>query len=148
MRRVRYQYMAPELRWICKTTSFYSFRNLGGLCTSSFFYVPFTSTYWTWQQQVSTTHGMKGALVFHHLFGCDSSPRSPNVSMSVCYTCYNCTKVLLWTSGLLKDFGIKTSNFIVYKIYKSQLPGLRDLFLYWLTHIEWLIGGLLSVFVI
>ena len=26
------------------------------------------------------------------LFGCDSSPRSPNVSVSVCYTCYNCTK--------------------------------------------------------
>ena len=25
-------------------------------------------------------------------FGCDSSPRSPNVCLFVCHTCYNCTK--------------------------------------------------------
>ena len=39
-------------------------------------------------------------------FGCDSSPRSPNVSLSVCvyHTCYNCTKALNIKVFRLKDF--------------------------------------------
>ena len=52
---------------------------------------------------------------FHSPFGCDSSSRSPNVSVFVCHTCYNCTKainfkvfrlkdILRTSEGLLKDF--------------------------------------------
>ena len=62
------------------------------------------------------------------VFGCDSSPRSPNVSMCVCvsvgHTLYNCTKALNFKVFRLKDFR-RTSK----GLPKSQLPGLQDLFL-------------------
>ena len=67
------------------------------------------------------------------IFGCDSSPRSPKVSLCVCvcHTCYNCTKALnfkvfrlkdLWrtSEGLLKDF--RTLDFMVYKIFTNRSP--------------------------
>ena len=46
---------------------------------------------------------------FHSLVGCDSSPRSPNVSVFVCHTCYNCTKALNFKVFRLKDF-LRTSE--------------------------------------
>ena len=58
------------------------------------------------------------------VFGCDSSPRSPNVI--VCLSVTLATTVLklktvnvfrLWTLGLLKDFGLYALCCIVYKIY-------------------------------
>ena len=77
---------------------------------------------------------MKLLLLFRFLkdsmiFGCDSTPRSSNVSVFVCvcvhHTCYNCT-------GLLKDFQ-RTLDFMVYKIYQftsrsSRLVLLYDIF--------------------
>ena len=64
-----------------------------------------------------------------NIFGCDSSPRSPNVSMSVCLCVTLATTVLkIWTlkfldwrnsEGLLKEF---------WRTYKSQPPGLWDLY--------------------
>ena len=88
-------------------------------------------------------------------FSCDSSPRSPNICqlVCVCHTCYNCTKALNFivrrtsvgllqdfcrTSvgllqdfsrvGLLKDFrGLYGHQNLLF--YKSQPPGLQELFL-------------------
>ena len=72
------------------------------------------------------------------IFGCDSSPRSPNVRLSVCLS-----HLVQLTTGdyrwlQLTDFR-RTSNrplndFVLYGlqnllVYKSQPPGLRDLFL-------------------
>ena len=89
--------------------------------------------------------------LFSSVFGCDSSPRSPNVILCVCLSVTLATTVLklktlkflvlkdfwmtseghlkdFWRTSewLLKDFW-RTLDFMVYKFTKSQPPGLRDL---------------------
>ena len=61
------------------------------------------------------------------VFGCDSSPRSPNVSVSVCHTCYNCTKALNFKVFRLKDFwrtskGLPKDFQRTYKGFTSRSP--------------------------
>ena len=45
-----------------------------------------------------------GTVKYEKIFGCDSSPRSPNVRLSVHHTCYSCCDFSRNSAGLLKDF--------------------------------------------
>ena len=49
-----------------------------------------------------------GTVKYEKIFGCDSSPRSPNVRLcvrlSVRHTCYSCCNFSRTSAGLLQDF--------------------------------------------
>ena len=97
-----------------------------------------TREQWSWCQTTTFTWS---TLVWNisflssgeTIFGCDSSPRSSNVSLLVCVSvCLSHLLQLYWTSeGLPKDFW-RTLVFMVYKVYTNYCDWL---ILIWLSDV-------------
>ena len=76
------------------------------------------------QWLLSLRANIQNQVRIRNIFGCDSSPRSPNVSVSVCVCVTLATTVLDFcrtSAGFLQDF-CRTLDFIVCKIFTSRSP--------------------------